>query len=92
MTETIRIECKSCRATGVYKGFAEPEHQAVVCLECKGNGYTDTEYTRFTTLKRRDDIRTVRCPTGAFVFSRVGPTGMTITYEEFLNGARPQRT
>ena len=91
-----KYECGSCGSTGVYSGFAEPKGTAVVCLTCKGtgavpNGHSSTRSNSkpFTALKRRDGIHTVRRSRGSFVGTGVGPTGGSISYEDFLSGVRP---
>lgn len=93
--ETVNAECTSCRATGLYRGFAEPEGVAVVCLNCDGTGCRKistpaTSYTPFTTRKRRDDVKTVKLSRGSLIVTGVGPAGSGITYEEFFAGKLPQ--
>ena len=85
---TLTVECGSCRGTGVYRGFAEPEGTGVVCLECQGTGAKTMNYTPFTGRKRRNDVHTVRRSKGGFVLS-CGPTGGSVSYQEFLNGKMP---
>ena len=86
---TVKAECRSCRGTGLYRGFAEPEGVAVICLDCKGTGARDLEYTPFTQRKPRAGIRTVQRSAGALIIGRVGPTGGSISYEEFRAGKMP---
>lgn len=90
MRQKIETECSSCRGTGIYRGFAEPQGVGVVCLDCDGTGCRMMEYTPFTGLKRRDDVRTVQRSRGSLIFAGVGPTGGSVSYEEFLNGKRPK--
>jgi hypothetical protein len=87
-TETIRIECASCDASGIYHGFAEPKGVGVICQSC-GGGAQDFHYAPFVKLARRNDIQTVRHSRGSLVATGVGPTGSSISYEEFLRGGRP---
>ncbi len=89
MTQKVEAECSSCRGTGIYRGFAEPQGVGVVCLNCDGTGCRSIEYTPFTGLKRRDDVRTVQRSRGSLIFAGVGPTGGSVTYEEFLRGKKP---
>lgn len=89
MKQSIEIECRSCRGTGLYSGFAEPKGVAVVCVHCEGTGKEIFEYEPFTGRKPKKGIKTVKCSQGAFVFSGVGPDGDSITYEEFQNGKFP---
>lgn len=90
MIQKIETECSSCRGTGVYRGFAEPQGVGVLCLNCDGSGCRTMEYTPFTGLKRRDDVRTVQRSRGSLIFAGVGPTGNSVSYEEFLSGKRPK--
>jgi len=84
----IKTECKSCRGTGLYRGMAEPEGVAVVCLTCKGTGCAEIEYTPFTERKRRSDVRTVKQSRGSFIMS-CGPVGCGVSYEDFMRGRMP---
>jgi len=86
---TVEVECKDCKGTGLYRGFAEPKGIAVVCLKCDGTGKVSLTYTPFTERKRRDDVNTVRRSAGTFIGAAVGPTGGSISYEEFLAGKMP---
>ena len=88
--KTIEIECPSCQGTGVYRGFAEPEGVAVVCLHYEGTGAGKIVYTPFTGRKRRTGIHTVRLSAGTFIVTGVGPRGPAVTYEEFLTGKVPK--
>lgn len=87
---TIKVECDSCRGTGVYSGFAEPEGVAVVCLGCKGTGESSVTYREFTGRKRRRGIREVRRSGGSFIATGVGPRGESIPYEDFFAGRMPK--
>lgn len=89
MIQRVETECSSCQGTGIYRGFAEPQGVGVVCLNCDGTGCRTMEYTPFTGLKRRDDVRTVQRSRGSLIFAGVGPTGGSISYEEFLRGKKP---
>lgn len=53
-----RVECNDCKGTGLYQGFGEQDGAFVICLDCKGRGYSDIKitYNKFTTL-----IREPRC-------------------------------
>lgn len=85
---TVKTQCGSCRGTGLYRGMAEPEGVAVVCLTCKGTGCREVSYTPFTTRQRRDDVRTVQRSRGSFILS-CGPAGRSITYRQFEAGEMP---
>jgi len=51
-------ECKSCKGTGVYVGFAEARGTGVLCLTCKGTGkhHFVYEYEEFVRRKVREGI------------------------------------
>ena len=93
----IEIECGSCRATGLYRGFAEPPGVAVVCLNCKGTGailyqlspMEDIYANKFTGRKRRNDVQHVKRSAGSLLVLGVGPVGQSISYESFLAGNLP---
>lgn len=89
MIQRVETECSSCQGTGIYRGFAEPQGVGVLCLNCDGSGCRTMEYTPFTGLKKRNDVRTVQRSRGSLIFAGVGPTGSSITYEEFLRGKKP---
>ena len=86
---TVDVECSSCGGTGLYCGFAEPKGTAVVCLSCKGTGKSQLIYTPFTRRKEKRGVQTVRRSKGSLIFAGVGPTGGTISYQEFQNGRMP---
>ena len=89
MATTIDCECGPCSGTGLYKGFAEPEGTAVVCVKCKGTGCAPLTYTPFTGRKQRSGIRRVCLSKGTFIGAGVGPAGNSISYEEFYRGHMP---
>lgn len=86
---TVKIECKACNGTGLFRGFAEPEGTAVVCLNCKGTGGVDLTYIPFTRRKEREGVRTVQLSRGSFVATGVGSGGRSISYQDFLDGKMP---
>lgn len=90
MKKEIEVECPSCGGTGLYCGFAEPKGIAVICLHCNGTGKSTLSYFPFIGRKPKKGIRTVQRSSGTFIFSKVGPTGGSITYEEFQNGKMPK--
>ena len=85
----VESECRSCRGTGLYRGMAEPEGVAVVCLSCRGTGCQVIKYTPFVARKARSDVETVRLSKGGFLLS-CGPTGQSVTYMEFCSGKLPK--
>jgi len=86
----IKTECSSCQGTGLYCGFAEPKGTAVICLKCEGTGCLELSYKPFTQRKEKRGIKTVSFSRGSFIFSGVGATGSSITYEEFSKGKMPK--
>ena len=91
MAEKVKIkaECTSCNGTGVYHGFAEPPGVGVICLDCNGSGCREIQYTPFTNRKRRDGIDRVMVTRGRFICGPIGPTGKSVSYDDFLNGKMP---
>ena len=90
MKQSIKVECGPCGGTGIYCGFAEPKGTGVICLGCDGTGCATIEYNPFTGLKPRSGVKTVSRSRGTFIATGVGAAGASISYEEFLNGKRPQ--
>ena len=88
--QTITAECGNCGGTGLYRGFAEPEGVAVVCISCQGTGRVELTYTPFTKRKGKRDIHTGRLSRGSFIGTGVGPAGGSVTYKEFQDGKMPQ--
>lgn len=86
----VKVECSSCGGSGVYCGFAEPKGTGVVCVYCDGTGGKTISYKPFEGLKKREGVRTVRRSAGTFIGTGVGPVGSSVSYDEFLNGKRPQ--
>lgn len=87
--EKVKIECKYCDGTGLYRGFAEPAGVAVVCLGCGGTGCGELSFTPFSKRKEKDGITTVRRSRGSLVAIGVGPSGGSVTYREFQQGRMP---
>jgi hypothetical protein len=88
-TMSVEAQCNACAGTGVYCGFAEPKGTGVACLKCGSSGKVLIEYIPFTGRKRRDDVTTIRLSRGTSVGLGVGPTGGSVSYEEFLEGKMP---
>lgn len=94
----IKINCGSCDGKGLYRGFAEPPGVAVVCLTCKGSGYTTInpqEHGKhvlcvpFSGRKPVKGVHTVRRSRGTTIVLGCGPAGPGITYQEFCEGKLP---
>lgn len=80
----IKQECESCRGTGLYQGFCEPEGVAVVCHGCGGRGWAIHKYTEFTGRKRKNKIKIIRISRGSFIATGVGGINNSdMTYDEF---------
>jgi uncharacterized radical SAM superfamily protein len=84
-----KVECSACGATGLYKGFAEPEGHAVVCHRCGGKGYREMKEVSvdskiFNRRKRKNGIQHVLLDGGTW-FSRSGPASQQpkMTIAEF---------
>ena len=60
----MRRDCKGCVATGIYKGFREPEGMGVRCSTCKGKAWVPDGHPRagdtFTVRNHKDGIRQVQ--------------------------------
>ena len=87
---SIKVECTSCGATGVYCGFAEPEGTGVVCLACDGTGAQTLSGRTFIRRKRRMGVRTVSRSRGSFLATGVGATGDEVSYKDFISGKMPR--
>jgi hypothetical protein len=85
----VDIDCQSCDSTGIFRGFSEPAGVGVVCLDCEGNGFRTITIKRFLKRKLRTDVNIVRRSRGRMIAFGTGPTGGSITYEEFLEGKMP---
>lgn len=79
----VKITCKSCGGTGLYQGFAKREHEAVVCIDCKGKGYTFFEFEPFEYRKKKPGIKTIKVSKGKFIAFGIGGIGESMTYSEF---------
>lgn len=96
----IKIECKDCEGTGLYKGFAEKGSCARICYTCKGTGSVKFIYNEFNGRKIRNDIKRVFGNTHGFVHTDkdyVNENGDIIyfskggcAYEEWLKGVKPK--
>ncbi|MFA6355312.1 MAG: hypothetical protein WCW65_02715 [Candidatus Paceibacterota bacterium] len=61
----IKVECPTCKGTGLFAGCCEAKDAAVVCSHCKGKGWVFLNtlevnngevYTIFTTLNRKRGV------------------------------------
>lgn len=81
--KTIKTECPSCSATGLYEGMCESDGSAVICLSCNGTGCKEITYRPYTGRKKRRSITSIKRSRGTFVGTGVGGTGPAMTYDEF---------
>jgi len=81
---SIVIQCESCGGSGLYQGFAEAKDCAVVCLGCRGQGWTKYSYKEFEGRKKKRGIKYIGISRGTFVLTGVGPKPESMmTYKEF---------
>lgn len=88
---TVMSQCGACGGTGIYQGLDEPDGVGVVCLNCHGTGCKKLSYIPFTERKRHDGISSVSLSRGSFMLTGTGPTGNSISYEDFLAGKMPSK-
>jgi len=84
--EKVKVECRACGGTGLYKGFAEPEGHAVVCSSCGGKGYKTgfgSGSELFTGRKKKAGIRYVLTDGGLWMCR--GANLNKISIQEFYN-------
>lgn len=96
----IKVKCKSCNGSGLYKGMAENEQCAVVCNDCRGSGWHWFEYDEFAERTKRNDVQRVFKGTYGFVhshrdvvdedFKLIEFSKGGCTYEEWIAGAEPK--
>jgi hypothetical protein len=80
----FRMKCEPCGGTGVYRDPEWKPGRGVLCRECRGEGWR-YEGEIFTERLTRDDVTEV-----TFFFPWAGRSNpATLTYEEFLEGKRP---
>ena len=58
----VKINCESCKATGIYSGYAEPEGTAVICKDCGGRGFKVA--TLFNYRKTDNNIKIIKLSDG----------------------------
>ena len=86
----IKIQCRSCKGTGLYVGFAERNGAAVVCRKCDGTGceHFAMDYIEFNgRVIRTDVVRVFGTNTG---YGLSGSSAGGCTYQEWLNGGEPK--
>lgn len=88
----LDIECRKCKGTGLYSGFAEKQGIAVVCHICDGTGCEIIDVEKFTERKLRKDIKRVYLRNWGFVLDFGFRDDLSISYKDFLNGVMPPET
>jgi hypothetical protein len=101
----LKVECPSCKGTGVYAGRGEGEGTSVVCYNCKGTGAYNYkyEYEEFQGRRKKEGVKRVyqsgygyKIGTGVVNFQDgIGPIDMDkegISYEDFVDGKMPDHT
>jgi hypothetical protein len=98
----LKIECKSCKGTGIYVGMGERDGAGVICRTCRGTGCQDYsfEYTPFKRRHKREDIKRVFIQGYGYC---IGTKPITldngvyvdfskegVSYKEFLAGNMPK--
>ena len=99
----LKIECQSCRGTGVYKGMGERDGAAVICYKCKGTGCYDYvfNYTEFTERVPAKNINRVYLDGYGYCLSDKKAVTLDngsyvdfpnegVSYEDFLKGKMPK--
>jgi hypothetical protein len=97
----MKVECPSCKGTGLYSGMAESDNIAVICHKCNGTGAYNYSYSYNDFVKRKikNGIERVylkgtryKLGLGKINFDRVGEIDMAkegVSYSEFLDGKKP---
>jgi hypothetical protein len=91
---TLKIECRSCGGTGLYRGSSEWGDCAVVCMHCSGTGGVIYGYEQFEGRRPAEHVKRVfKAVAGAkhthkdaegIRFSRAG-----CSYSSWIKGAEP---
>jgi hypothetical protein len=97
---TIKVECPSCKGTGLYSGMGERDGAAVICHNCNGNGFINYEYNEFTGKKVKENVKRVfqsgygYCISSEDITTKEGKqlnfSKYGCTYQEWLNGEKPK--
>lgn len=93
----LKVNCPTCRATGLRHGPYEIGDCAVICPDCKGTGCTELSYEPFTKRRAARHIKWVfRAVSGVThnldklrLSPKVAPSG-GVPYAAWLKGAEPQ--
>ncbi len=90
MNITLNTECRSCAGTGLYQGFMEAKHQAVICVNCGGTGCKKIEVTKFIGRKRREGVTQIRGGSGTIMDD--SRSAKWVSYREFEEKIPAPRT
>ena len=98
--KTIKIQCPSCRGTGLYQGMGERGGACVICFDCKGSGHTTYTYNEFTGRKTFSKCKRVYKGNMGYVISDTDVTTDDgkffpfskegVSYQDWLNGEDPK--
>lgn len=80
--ETLKIQCRACRGTGVFVAMKAAPGQGSVCLVCRGRGWCALTYTPFRRRKLRAGVERVHA-------SGREDARRSVSYRAFRRGARP---
>ena len=80
--ETMLVECKPCKATGIFQGNYERGEVGIVCRECKGSGSLTLEYIPFTGRVERHDINRVFMRSGHVIDDHIHGG---VSYQQWLD-------
>lgn len=93
------VECRSCKATGLYRGMAERDGFAVVCGTCKGTGSEKIEidYIEFKERKESGNVKRVLLCNPGIMIGINEERGFTyesfggIPYDDWQNLKNPKK-
>lgn len=82
-----KAKCKSCGATGIYRGLGERGKAGVVCHECKGTGEVEIkiEWEDFEGRVRRDNVERVARVNVGITIDESGEFG-GMPYKDWFEG------
>jgi hypothetical protein len=91
---TMKIVCRSCGGTGLYRGSSEWFDSAVVCIDCAGAGGIDLEYEEFKGRRPAQHIKRVFKAVAGVRHSHKDVDGIQYskagcTYAAWIKGAAP---
>ena len=55
----MKVKCKTCNGTGLYRHWTCKKGEAQECATCKGTGYQEVDYEPFITKELVSDINIV---------------------------------